>query len=263
MKKLGIKEAQQYALAIAKEFDRICTKYQIPHYMVQGTMLGAIRHKGFIPWDDDMDFGVPIEYYEKLEGILLEELSYPYRCCTYKNHPSVILSFMKIEDMRTVNDKPEIRLPLEEKIGINIDIFPLNSCDLNDTAKNSLRWKEFLLGGAFGNSSQHPNSILRKIMKKLLRFILGRKPIFLQNSIRKSRLKIKPGNYIGNLTSKWGDGDIVPKEWYGDGKRYQFEDTHFIGPANYDAYLTSLYGDYMTPPPEDKRKPHAEDRYLR
>ena len=63
MEKIGIKEIQQHLLGIAKEFDRICTKHNIPYFMLYGTMLGAVRHKGFIPWDDDMDFGVPIEYY--------------------------------------------------------------------------------------------------------------------------------------------------------------------------------------------------------
>lgn len=263
MQKLGIEEAQKYALGIAKVFDEICTKHHIPYFMVQGTMLGAIRHHGFIPWDDDMDFGVPIEYYEQLEEILIKELPFPYRCCTYKNHPSVILTFMKIEDVRTVNDKLEIRLPLEKKIGINIDVFPLNYCIPSDPAIKRLRWKAFLLGSSFGNSSKHRDSILRKWIKSILRFLLGGRPIYLQNSIRKNRLKVVKGNYIGNLTSKWGDGDIVPQEWYGKGKRYIFEDTTFVGPEKYDEYLTSLYGDYMTPPPEGKRIPHAEDRYLK
>ena len=89
MKLLEIKETQACLLNIAKEFDRICTKHNIPYYMIFGTMIGAIRHKGFIPWDDDMDFGVPIEYYKQLEAILEIELPYPYRCCNYKNHPAI------------------------------------------------------------------------------------------------------------------------------------------------------------------------------
>lgn len=262
MKELGIKEVHEYVLAIAKEFDRICTIHNIPYYMVDGTFLGAIRHKGFIPWDDDIDFGVPIEYYEELEKILLDELQYPYRCCTYKNHPSVVLSFIKIEDIRTINDKPEIRLPLEQKIGINIDIFPLHKCRPNDPIIKKLRIMEYCLG-IFTNSSTHPNSIFRRVVKKLLRILLGGKPIYLQEKVRKTRLKVKPGEYIGFLTSKWGDGDIVPKDWFGKGKRYPFEDTTFLGPEKYDEYLTNLYGDYMTPPPENKRMPHAEYRYLK
>ena len=74
MEKLGIEDVHKYVLAIAKEFDRICTEHHIPYYMVDGTMLGAVRHQGFIPWDDDMDFGVPIEYYKGPEEILENEL---------------------------------------------------------------------------------------------------------------------------------------------------------------------------------------------
>ena len=79
MKRIGIDEIHARVLAIAKEFDKICTRHQIPYYMLGGTMLGAIRHKGFIPWDDDMDFGVPIAYYDQLEEILKEELPSNYR----------------------------------------------------------------------------------------------------------------------------------------------------------------------------------------
>ena len=69
-----IKELQSILLDIAKEFHRICTMYEIPYYMVGGTQLGAVRHKGFIPWDDDMDFGVPRVYFEKLKVLLEESL---------------------------------------------------------------------------------------------------------------------------------------------------------------------------------------------
>ena len=76
MKKMTLDEIHLTLLDIAKEFDRICVKHNIPYYMIGGTMLGAVRHKGFIPWDDDMDFGVPVEYYEELQRILDKELPF-------------------------------------------------------------------------------------------------------------------------------------------------------------------------------------------
>ena len=119
-------------LETAKVFHSICMDNKIPYFMLGGTMLGAIRHKGFIPWDDDMDFGVPRPYYNQLLQILERELPYPYRCCTYKNHQGVFAAFIKIDDSRTVAKDPRVRLPIKDQIGVNIDVFPLDYCQKDD-----------------------------------------------------------------------------------------------------------------------------------
>ena len=81
MRPIDIEEAHHILLDIAKAFTKVCDENNIPYYMLGGTMLGAVRHKGFIPWDDDMDFGVPREYYDLLINVLEKELPSPYRCC--------------------------------------------------------------------------------------------------------------------------------------------------------------------------------------
>ena len=101
MKELSLKDQHILLLGIAKEFDKVCRDSRIPYYMLGGTMLGAIRHKGFIPWDDDMDFGVPRPYYERLISALEEQLPVRYRCCTYDNSRNIIYPFIKIEDTHT------------------------------------------------------------------------------------------------------------------------------------------------------------------
>ena len=78
MEKIEVKECHKYLLQISKVFHEICARHNIPYYMIGGTMLGAIRHHGFIPWDDDMDFGVPREHYSGLMGILDKELPSEY-----------------------------------------------------------------------------------------------------------------------------------------------------------------------------------------
>ena len=181
MKKIGIEEVHSRLLAIAKVFDDICTRHNIPYYMIGGTMLGAIRHKGFIPWDDDMDFGVPIEYYKELIDTLENELPYPYRCCTYKNHPAVLFTYFKIEDQSTCIDDAAIYLPLEDKLGINIDIFPLNHCGLGYSEKR-IKKKENLLGLAYLHSNSHSNNKIKTFGKWGLRMILGRSPKKLQRN---------------------------------------------------------------------------------
>ena len=259
--RIGLKEIQHHLLGIAKEFDRICSKHNIPYFMLYGTMLGAIRHKGFIPWDDDMDFGVPIEYYKQLTTILKEELKEPYRCCTYEDDPASVLVFTKIEDHSTIMMKETLRIPAELQMGVNIDIFPLNKCSIGDKEPNQLRKMSKLLGGAFTNSKRN-TGLLRRVSKTLLRIALCGKPIYLQRRIERLMYKVNKGDRIGFILCA-GTRNTVPIEWYGKGTRYQFEDTTFVGPVNAHDYLTHIFGDYMKLPPENERPSHAENVYLR
>ena len=263
MEKIEINEIHSRILAIAKEFDRICSLHNIPYYMLGGTMLGAVRHKGFIPWDDDMDFGVPIEHYPTLIEHLEKELPSTYRCCTYKNHPAVLYNFIKVEDRDTCIDDGAINLPIDQKLGVNIDIFPLNICTLGGKAEKQIRKKEDLLGIVYQQSFIHPDSRWRKMAKKCLQLIYGRNPRRLQEEIDKMLFSIHKGNCLGNLFGRWAEKEIVPIEWYGRNKRYEFEDTPFAGLEGYDKYLTRLYGDYMKLPPKEERIAHVEHIYLR
>lgn len=263
MQRIGIDEVHEHVLLIAKAFDQICTRHQIPYYMIGGTMLGAIRHKGFIPWDDDMDFGVPIEYYSQLERVLINELPYPYRCCTYKNHPGVLHNYMKIEDQTTCIDDKAIDLPIEQKLGLNIDIFPLNKCKSNNLKERRIRNTAKLMGIVYNHSITHYDSIVRKGIKKVLRFVFGDNPIIMQMYIDKQLFSINNGNYLANTLGRWKDREVVPIDWYGEGVRYEFEDTSFIGLKEYEKYLTRLYGRYMSLPPKSHQVAHVENVYLR
>ncbi len=263
MQRIGIDEVHQHVLGIAKEFDRICTDYHIPYYMIGGTMLGAIRHKGFIPWDDDMDFGVPIEYYKQLEEALIKELPFPYRCCTYKNHPGVLHNYIKIEDQTTCIDDVAIALPLELKLGVNIDIFPLNKCVSNGKRERRIRRKAKLIGVVFSQSTTQPNSRARKLLKSILKYLFGGSPRKLQNSVERQLYSINEGEMLGNVLGRWEEKEVIPISWYGTGTRYVFEDTSFVGLFEYDKYLTRLYGDYMSLPAKDHQVAHVENVYLR
>ena len=263
MEKIGIEEVHSRVLSIAKEFDRICTFYGIPYCMIGGTMLGAIRHKGFIPWDDDMDFGVPINHYQELIDILEKELPYPFRCCTYKNHPAVLFNYFKIEDLSTCIDDVAIDLPLHQKLGLNIDIFPLNICTVGGKAEKRVRKKEVLLGKAYLHSTTHANSKVRGLIKTMLRIMTGGAPEKLQKDIDDRLHAINKGDYMGNILGRWGEKEVIPQEWYGFDKRYPFEDTSFVGIEEYDKYLTRLYGDYMSFPPKEQQVAHVDNVYYR
>ncbi len=264
MEHLGITDIHVHVLDIAKEFDRICTEHNIPYYMLGGTMLGAIRHKGFIPWDDDMDFGVPIEFFEQLEGVLVQELSYPYRCCTFKNHPAVLHNYMKIEDRTTCIDDHAINLPLEQKLGLNIDVFPLIKGEPNGKDERRIRKMVKLLGLVYSDSTTRPNSKMRTIIKRFLRLLLGKTPRRMQVRVEKELMSmVNKGTCLTNVLGRWEEKEEIPMSWYGENTRYVFEDTKLVGLKEYDQYLTKLYGDYNSLPPKEHQIAHVENVYLR
>lgn len=255
-----ISEVHHILLDIAKEFDRVCKAYDIPYYMLGGTMLGAVRHKGFIPWDDDMDFGVPRPYYDKLVAALETSLSYPYRCCTYKNNPGVFAAIMKIDDRRTVADDPCVRLPLNEQIGVNIDVFPLDYCKPEDNIlkkiyRLELRYQTVYLGNSSG-------SVWKNGIKTVLSVIYPVSRIKMLDRMHKMLSDMKDGPILANVFGAWREKECIPVEWYGEGVTYPFEDTEFYGIKDYDSYLTKLYGDYMTPP-KSGRHIHLNNIYWR
>lgn len=259
MKKIDINECHKLLLGIAKEFDRICSKHNIPYYMLGGTMLGAIRHKGFIPWDDDMDFGVPREHYDKLINILERELPERYKCYTYKNNKAVKSPFFKITDTTTRINDPRIDLPIEEQIGINIDIFPLDYCKPNDIRIKKIHRIEKIRQVIFINPPV--KSTFKLLIKRILRILSPVSNTYLTNKSISIASKLEKGNCIGNIFGRWKEKEIVPAEWYGINTRYKFEDTTLCGIKDYDKYLTHMYNNYMLLPPEGTRFCHTDEMF--
>lgn len=241
----NISEVHQILLNTSKEFSRLCKDNGIPYYMLGGTMLGAIRHKGFIPWDDDMDFGVPRPYYDKLVPILERDLPYPYRCCTYKNSPGMFAAILKIEDSRTAAYDPRVKLPLDKQIGLSIDIFPLDYCKAdNEILKKIYRMLLIYQTVYVGNSS---GSIWKNAVKSILSTLWPVSRTSMLDNIHQKLSEMKEGPMLANVFGAWHKKECIPVEWYGENTIYSFEDTEFCGIRDYDKYLTQLYGDYMTP----------------
>lgn len=257
MKVIDIQEAHVILLDIAKAFAEVCENNKIPYYMLGGTMLGAIRHKGFIPWDDDMDFGVPREYYNFLIDCLEKDLPKVYRCCTYMNGRSSSVIF-KIEDSRTIINDVYSDAKCTSKMGLNIDIFPLDYCAPSDSI---FMYKKILTIIYRAKYAKNPHwSFMHKMLNKMISIIIPWS-IFEINQRMDGLLKqLKPGPYLSNVFGAWGIKECIPIEWYGNGVKYMFENTEFCGLRDYDKYLTQLYGDYMVPPKGDKHI-HLEGVY--
>ena len=262
MRKLNnISDIHDRLLGIADAFLKICERHHIPYYMLGGTMLGAIRHKGFIPWDDDMDFGVPYEQYDRLIQLLKEELPTPYRCLTFHEEECILFPFIKIEDYTTVIDDPRLSLPLDKKPGLNIDVFPLLQSDKKSLRLYKIKALERIQRLLFVKSTS--SNPIKSDIKKLLRKATPFKKNFLLRLIEREERKMTHGDYLGNILGRWGWNEVIPRSYYGESSLFPFAHLRLRGLEEYDRYLTSLYGDYMKLPPKEEQTSHVENIYLR
>ena len=249
---IDVVELHSRLLNMAKSFHKFCQENGLNYYILGGTCLGARRHKGFIPWDDDMDIGMPRKDYEKLIE-LQTSLPYYLELRYYENTPNSPMHFIKLIDNRSTLIEPRYNDYVE---GLYIDIFPL------DSAKNGyknwferLRWcRIWYLQGLiiYHRMTEEPTSLLKKVVKsyaRKLNFDL------LHNKLEKAMTRNRDENsaYIANFLGAWQIKEIVPREVMGTPKLYRFEDIQLYGPEQIDRYLKHLYGDYMALPKEEDR----------
>ena len=256
----------QVDLDIVKEVVAICEKHGLTYFMLGGTMLGAIRHKGFIPWDDDIDLGIPRKDYDRFLEIAPKELSKHLRLVNYHTDPEYHYYITRILDTET---KVE-----EERIGndnrytnASIDIFPVDG-----TPNNKLLRKIYFFRVLYHRALMslcYKDSIDRKrprgTAEKALLWVMERLPVEkittpykqkekIDKLLRKQ--KVEGAMFIGNIMGAYRTKEIVPARFYGKGKMYPFEDIELRGMELADEYLKWTYGDYMQLPPENKRKTH-------
>ena len=257
----SIEEVHIILLDITKAFSEICEKHNIPYTMIGGTMLGAIRHKGFIPWDDDMDFGIPRKYYSQAIELFKKELPEHYHCLTYKDCDQIKYPFFKIEDGRTVIDDPRLNCHIEEKLGLNIDVFPLDTCKRYGLKTNLVLLLVKVQTVLFVESTS--SSKFNWLFRRLLRLCLPIKRERILRLIDKLLGCEKKGNTVGNVLGRWKRKEFFPYEVYFPTEMYPFEAIQLRGVNSYKTYLSQLYGDYMIFPPENERICHVNNIFFR
>lgn len=255
---MDINEIHEILLEIIGHVHRILTGAGINYYMLGGTMLGAVRHHGFIPWDDDIDIGVFREDFEKCKKILCEQLPLKYRLRTLYNCDGIVGEIVKIEDSTTYVEEYG-KKSKRVNIGVNIDIFPL---DKARNKKNTLFSRNGLIHivSRLNKSRLMPDSKLTKFFSPMLNFCLMFADRDFLVRVKRS-LFPEDGHYIANYYGSWGIKEHIPKEVFGLGKLYQFENLSLNGVDKPDVYLQSLYGDYMIMPRENERHLHLVNAY--
>lgn len=238
---------QAVMLNMLKAFDEICRQHGITYYLSGGSMLGAVRHQGFIPWDDDVDVVVPRKDYEILLEHADEWLPEDFELVNPAKVPDYPYQFARIQDRRTTY----LTVRLFDFVGgVPLDVFPLD--DMPE--KGLLRRWHFLkisiytklLYYALINPYKHGRGIYCLFIKAMHRMVslpwVHKRLDAVQREFE--------GKGMPCVTNHFNtkDSNVFPREVYGKPQRVKFEDTEVNGMERAHDYLTSSYGDYMTPP---------------
>lgn len=246
------RKLQLRILDIVKDVDKICRENDIDYYILYGSALGAIRHQGFIPWDDDFDIGMTFDNYVKFLEICEKKLDKnKYYVQTPEKEKNYYLSFSKIRDIRTTLIE-EGNENIDIVRSVYIDVFPLVGIPNNKIKERILKINRAFMLSA--NMNVINNKFLRCIFDIILK-IFGRRKILKYTTKRCFKYNTNDCEYWCSIAD--GDGYIqnkIKRETYGKPKYVKFEDIMLPVPENTDKYLKNIYGDYMKIPSEEQIK---------
>ena len=260
MRELSLREIQLSEFEILIEFDKICRENNLRYSLAAGTLLGAVRHKGFIPWDDDIDVMMPRPDYEKFRNIFHEKADTFKFDLTADRGEQAKYPFIKM-----INKSVEVHnIGFAEVNCVWIDIFPLDGFPAD--RKKSLKlikkaqlYKHVILVSKYRNSKYYHgrHSKLKFLMGRAFAKLYGVRRA-LKNSLKLAfKRSYNNSQYIGIIVwNCYGIGERLLKSQYENLTELMFEGNKFYCIECWDNYLHELYGDYMQIPSEDKRKTH-------
>lgn len=238
-----MEENQKIELEMMKAIHRICTKHRLPYSLAFGSVLGAVRHQGFIPWDDDIDLMVGIHVYDRFCRILQERLPFPYRLYSRDTTPGYEFLFARV-GLEEVSHKD-----------VYIDLFPMVGVPASPLGRRCFVWLAYLvyrgyffkhIDPAVNYETQPAKRRLAWAARMLLRpfpsSVFTRLYSFLQR-----RYPISRATHLTNFCGIYGMREVIPSAWLWQSIPLEFEGLLLPVPLDYDGYLTQMYGDYRTP----------------
>lgn len=253
-----INELKLIQLNILKHVDHFCRQNNIPYFICGGTLIGAVRHNGFIPWDDDIDIMMKRDDYERFIQFFSQNDGY-YKVYSHKLQKEYPHAYAKVADERTLlvnNINGAI------KMGVNIDLFPIDDLPDEDYLVKELFNRSFALNRKL-SLKQIKLSKNRSIFKNLI-LILGRvicsyiSTYELIERLNQNAVKFRgcKGSKCADLVAGFGYKEIQDRENLAETIEVKFEDSYFLAPIGFDKYLRGMYGDYMKMPPKEKQISH-------
>lgn len=243
---------------ILSALHEFCEAHNIKYSISYGSLLGAARHKGYIPWDDDIDIAILREDYEKLMALFPKTYKNKFCIASMSREKKWKMPFAKAYDNTTIFIEPGCSFPL----GINIDIFPVD--DIPDDDKkwqknNKLRKQLFFIYNLKNTQFPSDRSIIKNIIIGITLAILS---IFPKRSLSRwiekfiTRNNGKGYSRCTEACNGFVESKPYSKDLFKSIKLYSFEDRYFNGFEDYNTYLTANYGDWRKLPPMEKRKSH-------
>jgi len=243
MKALSLDEYKRLLLVMLKDIDVFCKENNIQYYLDSGTLLGAVRHKGFIPWDDDIDLVMPRNDYEHFI------LCFDTENCSILSHKTRKDYFYPYAKVNFKNSTvKEVELPEIEGLGVNIDVFPLDGMPDNLILRRI--HQDTLM---FLNKTRALSVRLKRKVPSFFKPVFRWKCLVALLDHLAKKYDMHKTQYCGNIVATTVRHKEIPIQCF-DGTDYlPFEDDSFPVPTGYDAYLTELYGDYMKLPPKEQQ----------
>ena len=252
--KLSTREIQLRCLGVLKAFDELCRENNLCYYLSGGTLLGAVRHHGFIPWDDDVDVMMPRTDYMKLLQLSCRDSH--YRMYSAERNADYCRAWARMVDTQTYSR--EDTLFEGDTAAVYIDIFPIDGVPASRFASKIFFTRIRLLDVLckFPRRKRVSEAERRRTAKKILRVLLGWLPLdthalaLSMNSVAMHQCYDSSAYRGVSMVTHYGSREKMPAAVFEHAVDVDFEGLKLPAPCGWDTYLTRLYGDYMTLPPE-------------
>lgn len=263
----NIRSLQLEELKMMKIVKYICEQENLTYFMIGGTLLGSIRHNGFIPWDDDVDLAMPRKDYEKFLTVAEKYLPKNMFVQNFRTDPKYRYYITRLLNKNILVEEKRFVGADTPQAYASVDIFPIdgspNKPILRKKYYTEIMARRFLISLCYRDTidkERKRNKVEQMIVDLLVKIPFEK--ILQPNSIKESldkklkKYEMYNSEYCGTIMGAYRVKEMVPKAMFGNPKLYKFEDEYFYGPELVDEYLKHMYGDYMKLPPKEQQKTH-------